>query len=85
MKQYKVTIGTISKGFREETYLLKDDVLKLIKDYNKYAKESLCNNLNTKTDTLCYFGQLGLITINELVDTFLGEELKSKINGENKK
>ena len=35
MKQYKVTIGTISKGFREETYLLKDDVLKLIKQYKK--------------------------------------------------
>ena len=30
MKQHKIIIGTISKGFREETYLLKEDVNKLI-------------------------------------------------------
>ena len=35
MKEHKITIGTISKGFREEIYLLKDDVLKLIKQYKK--------------------------------------------------
>lgn len=33
MKEHKITIGTISKGFREETYLLKDDVNKLINKY----------------------------------------------------
>ena len=72
MKQYKVTIGTISKGFREETYLLKDDVLKLIKRYfNEKPKEEFI--LIATTQDL----QKVMIAIKE--------ELIEKINGENKK
>ena len=40
MKQHKITIGTISEGFREETYLLKDDVLRLIEE--KMTDIELC-------------------------------------------
>jgi len=62
MKEHKITIGTISKGFREETYLLKDDVNNLIdeeiRDYKKLGYQDEVKAL---------------------------EELKSKLNGENKK
>ena len=50
MKQYKVTIGTISKGFREETYLLKDDVLKLIDEIRKGMRLIDSEELKSKLD-----------------------------------
>ena len=58
MKQHKITIGTISKGFREEIYLLKEDILKLI----------------DKCESHSWSGHKCILV----------EELKLKINGENK-
>ena len=86
MKQHKITIGTISKGFREETYLLKDDVNRLInkqikkcKDYIKLNKKLL--KLTEMTNKEWIKGRIDECeyTIDML------KELKSKINGENKK
>ena len=79
MKQHKITIGTISKGFREETYLLKDDVLKLINEMLKEANRryNYCRNKRSeyyKTETRIAYHDIEFL-----------EELKSKLNGENKK
>ena len=83
MKQYKVTIGTISKGFREEVYLLKDEVDKLIdkqikkcKDYIKLNKKLL--KLTEMTNKEWIKGRIDECeyTIDML------KELKSKLNGE---
>jgi len=48
-----------------------------IEDYNLKAKQAIKKNLNVRGETLCNFGSLGLMSVEDLIDTFLGEELKS--------
>jgi len=50
--------------------------LKTLKHIREQAISDICSNLKTGRDTLCTFGQLGLMSVEELVDTFLGYDLK---------
>ena len=86
MKQYKVTIFTISKGFKEETYLLKDDVLELInkkiKENKKYIKiQKRFLKLKEMSNKEWIKGRIGE-TENTL---YMLKELRLKLSGENKK
>lgn len=56
------------------------EIIKLIEQYNKKAKKCIQKNIKAKKDSLCYFGTLGEMSVENLVDTFLGEELKESIN-----
>ena len=38
IKEFTIERGTISKGFKKETYLLKDDVLGLIDEFKEQYK-----------------------------------------------
>lgn len=57
----------------------KKEVLNLINEKKEKAIKDICKNMNVRRDTLCQLGSLGLMTVEELVETFYGEELKSKI------
>ena len=96
MKQHKIIIGTISKGFREETYLLKDDVLKLINELPNPYPEDIFPKLELSEFQTQTINDFLLSNLRFPLDRLsaelmrrarenLKEELKSKINGENRK
>lgn len=64
---------------------MEEDVLGLINKMKIKAIKDICKNMNVKAKTLCQFGTLGLMTVEGLVETFYGEEQKSKIELLNKK
>ena len=44
--------------------------LKTLKDLKEKEIKAICKNLKVKSDTLCNFGKLGLMTVEELVEGF---------------
>ncbi len=54
------------------------DKLKTLKDIREKAIKDICKNLKVKPDTLCYFGQLGTMSVEVLVTTFLRDYLKAE-------
>jgi len=52
--------------------------LKTLKDIREKAIKDICKNLKVKPDTLCYFGQLGTMSVEVLVTTFLRDDLKQE-------
>jgi len=52
--------------------------LKTLKDIRERAIKDICKNIKVKPDTLCHFGQLGTMSVEVLVTTFLRDDLKQE-------
>jgi len=80
----KVKVSIDIDCLKELGFIHLAEVEKIIDLLKEKAIKDICKNMNVKRKTLCQFGNLGLMTIEELVEIFYGEELKQKLKGEEK-
>ena len=79
IKEFKDLLSRLKKSMMATGVIPKEVLKERLKIFRKKAETAIRKNLKVKPDTLCTFGSLGLMSVENLVNTFVGKELEEDL------